>query len=339
MRRYQDIEYSYTASNSSVSRGHWLDFVDFLNSKVDLSDASILEIGSNDGYLLSLLSNRVSKFLGVDASPFMAKLSKSRGIPCLSGIFGEDEYLTSNITKTNASFNLIIANNVLNHSNNPIKFLQLVSDLLHQDGLFVFEVPYWYSTVVSGRFDQIYLEHITYLTANSIKTMLEKCGLFLNDIDVVDYHGGSLRVQASKNRRVNSARLEKLQKQEIDERLNSQERYFEYMHSVRKRKDLARNSIMELHRLGREVFGIGAAAKANTLLTYFEITKEEMPFIVDTSPYKIGKITPKTLIPIFHDDEVKSLKYGTGLMLAWNLSTVVMQKLLEINPRLEFLEV
>lgn len=338
-QRYQEIDYSYTASNSSISREHWSDFARYIETKGDLSDSSVLEIGSNDGYLLSLLLGKVKTALGVDASPFMSQIARSKGVECLTGIFGEDDELTRDLMKNHAPFNYIIANNVLNHANNPMDFLKLVYELLSPNGLFIFEVPYWYETVVSERFDQIYLEHVTYLTASSTKSVLEKCGLYLNEIKVVDYHGGSLRVQASKKKANQSGQFEKLQQLEIDEKLNSPERYLSYMSSIQERKFVARSKIAELRNVGRELFGIGAAAKANTLLTYFEFTRQEIPFLVEASPHKIGKITPTTLIPIFHDDEVTNLRSGTGVVLAWNISKVVRRKLLNLNPRLEFIEV
>ena len=168
-----------------------------LTIKTKLENLNVLEIGSNDGYLLSLIQARKNKVLGVDASDFMANLASKSGVKTIAGIFGESQELHSEIEENSNTYEIIIANNVLNHSNNPINFVNSVKKLLSQDGIFVFEVPYWLETVKSLHFDQVYHEHVTYFSVKAAKELLKVADLEIIDVEVVNYHGGSLRVTAT----------------------------------------------------------------------------------------------------------------------------------------------
>lgn len=335
--RYQGVDYSYTASNSKFAMDHWNDFISYVRTIHDFNGSKILEIGSNDGYLLSLAKDFTSNVLGVDASPYMAKIASESGIPTLVGAFGESEKLKIEIMNITETFDFIFANNVLNHSNNPLSFVANIAELLSPDGVFVFEVPYWLSTITSLHFDQIYHEHVTYLTIKSSKILLATAGLFIRDVSIVDYHGGSIRIAASKNSKDESNKLNKLLDIEKSAQLFNPERYDKYISDISLRRDQFMGQLMGMKRQGKNTFGIGAAAKANTLLTYYGITTEHMAFILDSSPHKQGKITPVSRIPIVGDESVVGLKNGVGVVMAWNLSGPLQGKLLSMNSKLEFL--
>ena len=336
--RYGDVDYSYTSSNSSVSRSHWKNLVLYLSGLINLNSASVLEIGSNDGFLLSLINKYTSKIIGIDASEFMTKKSNDNGIPTICGIFGEDEAINSQLKQQFGSFELILANNVVNHSNTPVAFLENINELLTEDGLFVFEVPYWLETIRSYRFDQIYHEHITYLTIESAEALLKQAGLKIIDAQVVDYHGGSLRVVASKKGTI-SKDAENLKIAELQYGLKNVETYQSYMLEITRRRA---RFLEELESLTVQtesvVFGIGAAAKANTFLTYYGLDNNRLKFVLDASKFKQGKITPVTRIPIAPDEMVGEIDSGLGIILAWNISGKLKDQLLELNPNLGFLE-
>jgi SAM-dependent methyltransferase len=338
--RYDLVDYSYTSSNSQISREHWNEFFNSVTSKINLQGGYILEIGSNDGYLLSLFKQITSNVTGLDASTTMVTEANSRGINTVHGIFGESEKLNPNIGDAERKFDAILANNVLNHANNPLKFVKEISSLLNRDGVFIFEVPYWYNTISSLRFDQIYLEHITYFTVESLEYLLSTAGLYINEVELVNYHGGSLRVYASFEKECSSNKGNFIVL-ENNLKLKDEKTYVLYVNKVNQVRD---NFFKNLARLKEKnptstVFGIGAAAKANTLLTYYGLNSQSVEFIVDSSPFKQGKITPVSLIPIMADETLTKVANGIGIILAWNLSDNLKNKLLSINKNIEFLDI
>ncbi len=338
--RYNLIDYSYTSSNSQVSRRHWQEFFQSVSRKIPIKHGRILEIGSNDGYLLSLFKKGATQIIGIDASETVVLEANSRGIETIHGIFGESDELNITLKEKISEFDLIIANNVLNHSNNPLKFIKDISCFLKRDGIFVFEVPYWYSTISSFRFDQIYLEHITYFTVESLEHFLKTAGLFIYEVELVDYHGGSLRVHAGFSDRFSKSKDDFLAlERKIG--LKDENTYIVYMNKV---NEIKNRFILNLNQYKKakpfsKIFGVGAAAKANTLLTYFGLTNQDIHFIIDASPLKQGKITPVSLIPIEKDEIISDLSSGLGIVLAWNLNIQLKKKLIEINKNIEFLDI
>lgn len=335
--RYSGVDYSYTSSNSETSKRHWISFANFIRKRRSVLDAKILEVGSNDGFLLSQFVDEASQITGVDASPYMSNLATSQGIQTFAGIFGEDENLLEELLERSKSYDLIFANNVLNHSNNPVSFVKNVARLLSKDGEFTFEVPYWLETIKSLHFDQIYHEHVTYLTATSAERLLEAAGLYISNIEIVDYHGGSLRVSATPVKPVlTPSNLAFYKSVEESEDLRNPIRYQRYFNEILKQKEDFLTKLGEYTKVQREiVFGIGAAAKANTLLTFYELSRERVDFILDASIYKQGKITPITKIPIYPDSHLAEQAGGLGIILAWNIGDTIKKALLEINPKIK----
>jgi SAM-dependent methyltransferase len=341
IERYSGVDYSYTSSNSATARRHWTDFASNLRKRRLTAGSKILEIGSNDGFLLSQFLGEASQLVGVDASPYMVSLANSNGVKTFQGVFGESDVLNQEITEDAKEFDIIIANNVLNHSNNPVNFLRSIANLLSPKGDFVFEVPYWLETIRSLHFDQIYHEHVTYLTAHSVERLLEMADLFINEIEVVDYHGGSLRVIAChKKPSEPAAGLLKLKEAERLEELRNPLRYVKYFNDILQQKE---NFLQKLNgykiKKGEAIFGIGAAAKANTLLTFYGLDNTQIDFLLDASEYKQGKITPITRIPIYPDSHLAAQKGGIGITLAWNIGESIKKKLYTINKNIEVISI
>lgn len=335
--RYGNVDYSYTSSNSKTSRDHWREFANYLFSKFSNTQSTVLEIGSNDGFLLEVMQKNGYRVLGVDASNSMANFAETKGINTLTGIFGESEQLFNEIIEFSKSYNIIIANNVLNHSNDPITFITHIKKLLSKDGIFVFEVPYWFQTIKSLHFDQIYHEHITYFTVKSVRELLKIVGLKLIDVEVIDYHGGSLRVIAGHVNGNKENLVEDMIEMETKEGLFSVSRYEKYFIDILSARNKFMEQVEKSMELGKTLFGIGAAAKANTLLTFYGLDSTYLNFIVDASKFKQGKITPVTKIPIYDDSHVISMNDAVGVLLAWNISEEVKKKILSINIDVEFM--
>jgi len=190
--RYSDSEYSYTSSNSKYSRLYWKCFANHVVKIKSGINLKILEIGSNDGYLLSLLKKFNAFVLGIDPSPNMNKLARKRSINTLQDLFSlKNAYKIKKIYK---KFDVVIANNVLNHSNDPVNFFRGIKQILKRDGLFITENPYWPDTIAKGFFDQIYHEHVSYFTIKSILKICENNNLYIYDIIKTSYHGSSIKI-------------------------------------------------------------------------------------------------------------------------------------------------
>ena len=333
--RYNLYDYSYTSSNSDYSKSYWQNYFLDVSDKLKLNiNSEILEIGSNDGYLLSRFKENNHKVLGVDSSKYISDLANKNNIETLNNIF---DYKFAK--KISQKFNLIIANNVFNHSNDPRDFLLGVKELLKTDGNFVFEVPYWFDTIKDGRFDQIYHEHVSYFTIFSAVNILKEVGLYVYDVDHTEYHGGSIRVYSSSKKITLSSKLKALIKEEIDYGLFDVKFYEKYQESIDKTRSETLIKIHELKLKNKKIIAVGAAAKGNTYLNYYGLNNTLIDFVTDSSAYKIGKYTPLTRIPILSDEEVFSL-YSEEvyvLILSWNISEIIKSKLKSIYKNINYI--
>lgn len=325
VKRYE--RYSYTSSNSNVAKRHWDSYARSVSNLVP-PKSSVLEIGCNDGYLLSEFQKLGFDCLGVDASQYMIDLANTTGLRATCGIFNK------NFSNTLGRFDLVIANNVFNHSNDPLDFLEGVKQVLSPDGLFVFELPYWNIGFKDFKFDQIYHEHVSYFTSHYVVSLLERVGMFVNHIELVDYHGGSIRVSASS----------KQAPSEIQHFLDDEQRsgvldpacYKSWIEAIRTRRN---RFLQKIYQISNPLVGIGAAAKGNTLLNYYNLDSSVIQFVTDSSPHKIGKFTPRTRIPIVSDDEIKTISGSpVAVILSWNISSMLKDILLKIRPDISFLE-
>lgn len=197
--RYNLYTYSYTSSNSNFSKMHWQKYYENILKRFNPINKFVIEIGSNDGFLIGLFKEK-NKILGIDSSQEMVNISNNKNINSIHRIFNSQ--VAEEVVQEHGNCDIVIANNVFNHSNLPVDFAKGVSKVLNDNGVFIFELPYWYETVKSGKFDQIYHEHITYFTVKSAFNLLKEAGLEIFDIEIVDYHGGSLRVFSKKSKNV-----------------------------------------------------------------------------------------------------------------------------------------
>ena len=337
--RYNLYDYSYTSSNSNSAKVHWSELAQFLNGKGFLKNRNALEIGSNDGYLLGEIKKFGGNPVGVDASSHMSAIASESGLHTINAIFGGKSGVSKEIYSHYGKFDLVIANNVFNHSNDPIDFMEGVIELLEQNGYFVFEVPYWKSTIKDLTFDQIYHEHVTYFTAKFVDALASKYNLKVVEISLIDYHGGSLRVILQKSRYEQSEKIESLVVQEEEFGLYSQETYADFAKKLNRIKYNLNYNIYSLHKeqANRKLIAVGAAAKANTFLTYMGLNSTNVDFITDSSQQKIGKYTPLTRIPIKSDAAFSDLVNPIVLITAWNLTSQLTPLLKQINPSIDII--
>ena len=330
--RYQDYEYSYTSSNSNYSKNYWLKYSEEILKLFSYpSKLKILEIGSNDGYLLNLLKKKGHKVLGIDASSKMNEIASKKGIKTKLGIFNQK--LSKKIKKQFGKFDLIIANNVFNHSDNPQSFLNGVRNLLEYKGIFTFESPYWSNSIKSGKFDQIYHEHVTYPTTKSINQIISKNNMQIFDILLTPYHGGSIRYIISNKKNIKILdKVKKFISKEIKQGLYSLFFYKKFIKNINREKNMFMKKINDESIKSVPLICIGAAAKANTFLNFYGLNNNIVNYVTDSSKNKIGKYTPLTRIVIANDKIIKKFKRPNIIFTAWNISDNLKKIIYRLNP-------
>ena len=336
--RYGLYDYSYTSSNSATARAHWDEYAVTVKSRLSAIKFAV-EIGSNDGYLINQFRGQGVRAIGIDPSMDMCSIARERGVEVMPAMFCEP--VAKDLAKRVGGANVVIANNVFNHANDPVAFARAVAALLSDDGVFVFEVPYWLSMIESGRFtDMVYHEHPTYFTVKMAWNVLKAAGLEITDFDVVDYHGGSLRVFARRDTdnampvQVEDAIARETQIGLFDTR---------FYQVLQCRFEQQRDSwLHEFYRLRQAepdaVFiGVGAAAKANTWLNWHGLNRTHLKYITDSSAFKQGKYTPLSRIPIADDTIFAQYDKPYAVILSWNIGAGLKQAISNINPRTRFL--
>lgn len=337
--RYSLHDYSYTSSNSSFSRKHWKNFFKTVSEKLDIKKTHfIVEIGSNDGFLLKQFKENGNKVLGIDASQYIADLATQDGIETIVEIFNEET--SKKLLSKFEECDLVIANNVLNHSEQPTSFLRGVRNFLKTNGIFVYEVPYWKSSIESKKIDQVYHEHVSYFTMRSSFKFLQENGFSIIDAEVVDYHGGSLRVYAKKiDNPQEQDNFENLQQMIKEENFLFQEETYNNLYKeLIEKKDKILRKIYKIREKKIPLVAVGAAAKGNTLLNFLSINSTIFEFVTDSSIHKQGKYTPLSSLKVVDDSVLAQFKSVYVLILSWNLSKILKTKLRKINKNIKFLE-
>ena len=336
--RYNLYSYSYTSSNSKTARDHWGEYASTIKGKYN-TKGLVVEIGSNDAYLIKQFQGTDTKVLGIDSSQTMCDIAKEKGVDSLAALFNIDTAVE--VAEEHGKASVIIANNVFNHANDPVNFASGVSQLLDKDGIFVFELPYWASMIESGRFvDMVYHEHISYFTIKSAWNLLQQVGLDIVDFDVVDYHGGSIRVIA---KHTTNNGMPFLVRGAIENETAMGLFDTMFYSKLQEKFEKQRNAwLLNFYQILADepdavIIGVGAAAKANTWLNWHKLDKTVLNCITDASQFKQGKYTPLTRIPIRSDDEFAKHEKPYALVLSWNIGEPLKKALLSINPNTRFI--
>ena len=242
------------------------------------------------------------------------------------------------IKKKYGEADIIIANNVFNHSNEPNNFLKGVNNLLKDEGKFIFEQPNFATGVISLKFDQIYHEHVSYFTVKNINSILKYNNFKIMNISKNDYHGGSLRTIAVKKKsKVKSFNLSKLINSEKNKKIYNLNNYKKMMNKIEIKKKILLKKISTHIDNGNIICGVGAGAKSNTFLTYYGLDNKSIKFITDSSKFKQNKLTPVSRILIKDDNELKKYNKIFCLILSWNISSLIINKIKKINKNIKFL--
>lgn len=336
--RYVKVEYSYTSSNSITSRAHWEEFAQSVAWECALPVGStIVEIGSNDGFLLEQFQKLGYQIQGVEPSPAMAKMARAQGVTTENDFFTRAcaDKLILNLPEKPS---LIAANNVFNHANDPLDFVWGIKCLLAPAGTFVFELPYWLCSVEQGKFDQIYHEHVSYFTVSYAINLFRQVGMNVVRVDEVDYHGGSIRVFVRHQAEVpTDPSVAAFVEREEKAGLFSLSTYREFTARILWARNKFLAKLFGLKVSGKSIICVGAAAKGNTFLNFYNLDASVVDYVTDSSANKIGKYTPRTRIPIKDDQVLAAYQDVYVIILSWNLAQVLEKKLRQINPSVQLL--
>ncbi len=295
-----------------------------LNQDKD-KDIFIVEIGCNDGtFLENALKNGV-RHLGVDPSSNVVEKCQSKGVNAVKGFFGKE--MAEKIIQNHGQANYVFAANVICHIPNVNEIFINIGKLLEHDGVFVFEEPYLFSMLELVSFDQLYDEHVFMFSATSVKNIAKLNNLELFDVEKQQTHGGSMRYFVGKiGQHQISRRLEECLNYEDESGVLNLDIYKKFAENCNKKKTELNNLLDSLKNAGKKVAGYAATSKSTTILNFCEIDSNLISFISDSTPDKIGKITPGSGIPIITHEEMIIRKPDYLVLFAWNHQREILSK-------------
>ena len=322
-------EYAYFSSFSAAWLEHSRAYTDLVVERFGINkDSFVVEVASNDGYLLQFFKDRSIPCLGIEPTSSTASAARLKGIDTLEKFFGID--LATELVESGKRANLMAANNVLAHVPEINDFVTGFQILLADDGVATFEFPHLMKLIAEHQFDTIYHEHFSYLSFTTVCDIFEKCGLTVFDVQDLSTHGGSLRVFAQRTdtgRHSVTESVSDLKELERSLGMKSQAFYEGFQNVADRVKDDFVDFLIDAKRQGKSVFAYGAAAKGNTLLNYAGVRGDLISAVVDRNPAKQGKFLPGSRIPIVSENELKTSKPDFVVILPWNLRTEVMHQL------------
>jgi len=322
-------EYAYFSSYSDSWLAHAASYSRAVIERFGLGGRSfVVELASNDGYLLRNFVSRGIPCLGIEPAANVAKAASEVGVPTLVEFFGRR--CARELVERGPLADLIVGNNVLAQVPHLNDFVAGVAMLLAPNGVVTLEFPHLLELIEQNQFDTIYHEHFSYFSLLATERILAAHGLEAFDVEELPTHGGSLRVFArhtDAGPRAVTAAIEALRKKEREARLDSLAGYEGYAQRVAETKRNLLAFLIDAKRGGRKVVGYGAPGKGNTLLNYCGIRTDFLDFTVDRNPYKLGRFLPGTHIPIFPVEKIREARPDFILILPWNLRSEIAEQL------------
>ncbi len=334
MRKADSIfnsEYTYFSSYSTSWLAHAKKYVDMMVDRFGFNEKSqVIEIASNDGYLLQYFKEYNIPVLGVDPTANTAAVAISKGIPTLVDFFGA-QFAQKNLADKSIKADLILGNNVLAHVPDINDFVKGVKIALKEKGVVTFEFPHLMRLVEECQFDTIYHEHFSYLSFTVVKRIFENQGLEMFDVQELPTHGGSLRIFAKhiqdKSKEI-SPNVTDLLKREEACGMKTMDYYNDFQQRVDEIKYAVWEFLIKARKDGKKVIGYGAAAKGNTLLNYCGVKGTDLvQFAVDASPHKQNRLLPASHIPVRDLNSISEYKPDYVIILPWNLKKEIAEQL------------
>jgi SAM-dependent methyltransferase len=324
-------KYIYFSSFSDQLLEHSRKNVEAICASRDLGENSlVVELASNDGYLLQYYDKQGIPVLGIDPAPNQAKAANDKGIETLCEFFGQD--LADKLRSEGRMADVVHANNVLAHVADTNGFVQGIATILKDDGVAVFEFPYLRDLIQHCEFDTIYHEHLCYFSVHALVNLFERHGLSLNDLKHLDIHGGSLRIFVGKKKDVQPVITEYLER-EKKEGMTSLDYYRDFADRVANIKKGLLEIIETAKKEGKSLAGYGAAAKGTILLNYVGIGPSHLDFIVDRNTHKHGRYMPGVEIPITKPEVLLEKMPDMTLLLPWNFKDEILAQQSEYRDK------
>jgi 2-polyprenyl-3-methyl-5-hydroxy-6-metoxy-1,4-benzoquinol methylase len=322
-------EYAYFSSYSDSWLAHAKAYTEQMAQRLRLgSNSLVVELASNDGYLLQYFVKQGIPVLGIEPAANVAQAAKDKGIPTLVEFFGLP--MAQELVRRGTQADLIVGNNVLAQVPDICSFVAGMKTLLKPQGVITLEFPHLMRLMEGNQFDTIYHEHFSYFSFLTAAKIMARFGLAVFDVEELSTHGGSLRVYVrheQDNSHAVTERVGELLDREEKAGFTRLETYFSFNEKVKETKRKILSFLVDAKRAGRSIAGYGAPGKGNTLLNYCAIRTDFLDYTVDRNPYKHGKFLPGTRIPIFPPEKIRETQPDYVLVLPWNLKNEIQQQL------------
>jgi len=326
-------DYAYFSSYSDSWLQHAKKYAEMSIERFKLGPQSaVMEIASNDGYLLQYFQKQGISILGIEPAENVAKVAIEKGIPTIVKFFSTET--AKELAGSGKQVDLLVGNNVLAHVPCLNDFVAGIKIVLKENGVVTMEFPHLLRLVEEKQFDTIYHEHFSYFSFRTVEQVFAKHGLTLFDVEELPTHGGSLRIYGrhKENEALGVTKnLQELKAEEEGEGFGNLERYVNFETEVKETKCQLLEFLIGAKRKGKVIVGYGAPAKGNTLLNYCGVGVDFIDYTVDRSPQKQECFLPGTHIPIFHPDKIRETKPDYVLILPWNIKEEVMQQMAHIR--------
>jgi 2-polyprenyl-3-methyl-5-hydroxy-6-metoxy-1,4-benzoquinol methylase len=327
-------DYAYFSSFSESWLRHAKAYTELMIERFGFNSKSqVIEIASNDGYLLQYFKEKGIPVLGVEPAANVAKVAREqKGIPCVVKFFGRKT--AQELVAQGRQADLLLGNNVLAHVPDINDFVAGLKMVLKHSGILTMEFPHLLRLIEENQFDTIYHEHFSYLSFLTVEKIFAHHGVTLFDVEELPTHGGSLRIYGRHAEVFSSpvsGHIAKLKDKELAAGLTRMETYEHFNERVKATKRKLLRFLIEAKSAGKRIVGYGAAAKGNTLLNYCGIRTDFIDYVVDRSPHKQGLFLPGTHIPIHAPEKVFETKPDYLLILPWNLKEEISRQMVGIR--------
>jgi len=326
-------DYAYFSSYSETWLNHAKVYAQLMIDRFGFTTKShVIEIASNDGYLLRYFKEKNIPVLGVEPAHNVAQVASAAGIPTMVKFFGVET--AKELVNEGKQADLLVGNNVLAHVPDLNDFVEGMKIVLKPRGVITMEFPHLMRLMEENQFDTIYHEHFSYFSLITVEKVFNAHGLTLFDVEELPTHGGSLRIYACHSEdtsRPVARRVANLKEREKATGFDQLEHYFIFSDKVKTTKRQLLSFLISAKQKGKSIVGYGAPAKGNTLLNYCGIRSDFIDYTVDRSPHKQGSFLPGTHIPIYHPDKVKETMPDYLLILPWNLKDEIMKQMAHIR--------
>ena len=325
-------EYAYFSSYSTSWVAHAKRYCEMMKARLDLRPESfVVELGSNDGYLLQHFLELGQRVLGIEPAANVAETARARGIPTRTAFFSTET--AREVVAEHGHADLIAANNVLAQVPQLNDFVAGMAHLLGPEGVITIEVPHVERLIAENQFDTIYHEHFSYFSLVTVERLAAANGLVPIDVEVLPTHGGSLRIYLAHRGSAHpvSARIGSMLAQERGARLETLSAYSDFASRVQRTKRDLLAVLIAAKEEGKRICGYGAPGKGNTLLNYCGIGTDFLDFTVDRNPYKHGRYTPGMHIPIKPVEAIDAARPDYILILPWNLKQEIVEQMRHVG--------